>query len=289
MLGASASYPRKNYPIIESPLKIFFCIIDIMSTTDPFESPTHGAEPIDEQALKKKKLWKNLFLLNLCVSLLLVGLFWLPIKLVQMEKFTSSSSVNLPKTGVVVPITVGNVPAQTISNVASSDLLATKLTVINASSENDWVYFDFSRGKVVKIHDKSSIEWDLAFRRSKVISNGGATNKFGKAGLINLGTLDFNQVVEAPLKEYVQDKATRTETENPILLKWYRYNYLTHKLSAKPNTYAVKTANGEYVKVKFLDFYCANKETGCIKMQYVYQDNGSNQFTKSASGLKPPA
>ena len=253
-----------------------------MSNTDPFESTARSAEPVEGQALKKKKLWRNLFLLNLCISLLLIGLYWVPIKMIQLESFVDSPSVNLPKEGVV-PIS-DNAPAQPIKRSTPSNLLETKLTVINASSEDSWVYFDFSRGEVVNIHDKTSLEWDLAFRRSKVISNGGATNKFGKAGLIDLGSLNFDQVVDVPLDNYIPDMATRTETENPILLKWYRYNYLTHKLSAKPNTYAVRTANSKYVKVKFLDFYCANKETGCIKMQYVYQNNGSNQFTKSASG-----
>lgn len=250
-----------------------------MPDTDPFSSAS-VAEPIDH-SLKKRKLWRNLFLFSLCVSILLIGLFWVPIKMIQMEKFVSSPSVNLPKEGVVP---IRNNPAQPIKGSKPSNLIETKLTVINASSENDWVYFDFSRGKVVTIYDKTSLEWDLAFRRSKVISNGGATNKFGKAGLIDLGALNFDQVVDVPTDNYTADMATKTETENPILLKWYSYNYLTHKLSAKSNTYAIKTANNKYVKVKFLDFYCANKETGCIKMQYVYQDNGSNQFTKSASG-----
>ena len=189
--------------------------------------------------------------------------------------------MNLPKEGVVP---ISDTPAQPVIGSTPTNLLETKLTVINASSENDWVYFDFSRGKVVKIHDKTSLEWDLAFRRSKVISNGGATNKIGKAGLINLGSPHFDQVVDVPINNYTPDMSTKTETENPILLKWYSYNYLTHKLSAKANTYAMKTADSKYAKVKFLDFYCANKETGCIKMQYVYQDNGSNQFTKPASG-----
>ena len=252
-----------------------------MPNTDPFESDAHGTKPTEGQALEKKKLWRNLFLLNLCISILLIGLYWVPIKMVQLESFVGSSSVNLPKEGVVP---ISNTPAQSEKHSVLSNLLETKLTVINASSQDNWVYFDFSRGEVVDIHDKTSLEWDLAFRRSKVISNGGATNKFGKAGLIDLGSLSFDEVVDVPLDDYTPDIATRTETENPILLKWYRYNYLTHKLSAKPNTYAVKTANSKYVKVKFLDFYCVNKETGCIKMQYVYQRNGSNQFTKSASG-----
>ena len=238
--------------------------------------------PKEERTLKKKKLWRNLFLLNLCISLLLIGFYWVPIKMVQLESFVDSPSVNLPKEGVVPISNTSSV--QPAKSSTPSNLLETKLTVINASSEKNWVYFDFSRGGVVEIHDKTSLEWDLAFRRSKVISNGGATNKFGKAGLINLGSPNFDRVVDVPTNNYTPDMSTKTETENPILLKWYSYNYLTHKLSAKANTYAMKTADSKYAKVKFLDFYCANKETGCIKMQYVYQDNGSNQFTKPASG-----
>ena len=84
----------------------------------------------------------------------------------------------------------------------------------------------------VKIHDPTSLEWDLAFRRGKVISNGGATNKFGKAGLVDLGDVQFETLLEVPQQNYVQDITTRTETENPVLLKWYKYNYLTHKLTA---------------------------------------------------------
>ena len=248
----------------------------------PYKSMSQNSELRAEQVLKKKKLWRNLFLLNLGISFLLVGLYWVPVKMVQLESFVDSPSVNLPKEGVV-PIS-NSTTAQPIKGSTPSNILETKLTVINASSEDNWVYFDFSRGQVVDIHDKTSLEWDLAFRRSKVISNGGATNKFGKAGLINLGSLNFNQVIDVPLDNYTPDIATKTETQNPILLKWYSYNYLTHKLTAKPHTYAVKTADNKYVKVKFLNFYCTNKETGCIKMQYVYQDNGSNEFTKSASG-----
>ena len=254
-----------------------------MSTTDPFESPVHATKPgpVDKQELKKKKLWKNLFLLSLCITVLLIAAFWLPAKMIQMENFLGSPSVNLPKEGEADgPPVLPTAPAAVLPN-----LISPRVVMINASSENDWVYFDFSRGGVVKIQDQTSLEWDLAFRRSKVISNGGATNKFGKAGLVDLGnSTEFNQIPEAPLNNYIQDSATRTETENPILLKWYRYNYLTHKLTPKSNTYAVKTADEKFAKIKFLNFYCANKETGCIQMQYVYQASGSNKFLKPAAG-----
>jgi hypothetical protein len=31
-----------------------------------------------------------------------------------------------------------------------------------------------------------------------------------------------------------------------------------------------------------LNFYCDNKEVGCVTIRYVYQDNGTNSFLKSA-------
>ena len=169
-----------------------------------------------------------------------------------------------------------------------ANLLDTQFVTVNASSDKDWAYFDFSRGGVVKIHDPSSLEWDLAFRRGKVISNGGATNKFGKAGLIDLKSGKFDEVTEVPTEPYIPDIATRTETENPVLLKWYKYNYLTHRLTAKKNIYAVRTANNKYAKVQFISFYCDNKETGCIKMRFSYQNDGSPRFVKNRRRVHHP-
>ena len=151
---------------------------------------------------------------------------------------------------------------------------------MNASSEKEYVYFNLRSGKVVKIHDPSSLEWDLAFRRSKVITNGGASSKLGKAGLIDLGAIEFDKVTEVPKENYVLDVSTRTDTENPVVLKPYNYNYLTHKLSAKKNVYAARTADSKFAKFQFLDFYCDNKEVGCITLRFVYQGNGSNSFLK---------
>jgi len=116
-------------------------------------------------------------------------------------------------------------------------------------------------------------------------TNGGATNKFGKAGLLDLKESDFDVVAQAPLENYIEDVTTKTETQNPILLKWYSYNYLTHKLTAKKNVYAVRTADSKFAKVQFMSFYCENKETGCIKMRYSYQGNGSNSFLNNSIGL----
>ncbi len=72
---------------------------------EPFQSLPQTPD-LHTGALKKRKLWKNLFLLNLCLSLVLVGLFWLPAKLVQMDKFLSSPSVNVPQKGEIAETTL---------------------------------------------------------------------------------------------------------------------------------------------------------------------------------------
>ncbi len=236
----------------------------------------------ETEADKKRGLWRKLFWLNLCVSLALVGSFWLPEKLVKLQKFLDSPSVDVPGEGKMAKKEKKKTePAP----VQAKNQLNSRVTTVNASSEKDYVYFNLRSGKVVKIHDPSSLKWDLAFRRSKVITNGGASSKLGKAGLIDLGSIEFDKVTEVPKENYVLDVSTRTDTENPVVLKPYNYNYLTHKLTAKKNVYAARTADSKYAKFQFLDFYCDNKEVGCITIRFVYQGNGSNSFLKSAGNF----
>ena len=232
---------------------------------------------------KKRQMWRKLFWLNLCITLVLVGSFWLPEKLIRLQEFLDSPSVDVPEEGEIVKKEIQKEEPVIIK---MGRLLNARVTTVNASSEKEYVYFNLQSGKVIKIHDPSSLKWDLAFRRSKIITNGGASSKLGKAGLIDLGSVEFDKVTEVPKDNYVLDVSTRTDTENPAILKPYNYNYLTHKLKAKGNVYAAKTADNKFAKFQLLDFYCDNKEVGCIKIRFVYQGNGSNSFLKSASDLK---
>jgi len=248
---------------------------------DSFDSSSNDSRPqLSPEALKKRKLWRNIFILNLCVTIFLIGLFWLPVKLEQMGGFLDSPSMKDKQNGGPSRNFGG---AQSVAGV-NPNLLPTNTIVIDATNEEEWTYFDFSRGEQVKIHDTSSLEWDLAFRRGNIITNGGATNKFGKAGLIDLGEVSFDAVESVPLRDFIADTATRTQTENPVLLQWYKYNYITHKLTARKNIYVIRTADGKFSKVQFMSFYCADKQPGCIQMKYVYQGEGTKSFLKDNSG-----
>ncbi len=102
--------------------------------------------------------------------------------------------------------------------------------------------------------------------------------------MIDLGEVSFDAVENVPLREFTVDTATRTQTENPILLQWYKYNYITHKLTARKNVYVMRTSDGKYAKIQFLSFYCADKQPGCIQMKYAYKDEETKSFLKDNSG-----
>lgn len=246
--------------------------------TEPFDTPHVHAEPeMGPDALRKKKMWRNFFILSLCITLVLMGIWWLPLKFAQINNFmtTSSMSAKKKKDGSAIM-------GQTQNSIAgNTNLITAKMFMVDARDEEHWSYFDFSRGKQVRIHDRSSLEWDLAFRRGKIISNGGVTNKIGKAGLLDLGEINFNAVEVVPPKPLVQDVHGSSEPESKVLAQWYKYNYLTHKLTARKNVYILRTADGNYAKLQFMSFYCADKQPGCIQIKYVYQEDGSKSFLKA--------
>lgn len=154
-----------------------------------------------------------------------------------------------------------------------------------------WVFFDFSRGGVVSdvTSFKDPLSWDLAFRRAKIVSNGGNTNKKGKVAVSKLKTTDFDIVTKVPENvEFIKDNKppNKFDPQNTNLEKWYSYNFLNHKLKSHSSVFIIKTAEGNYAKMQILNYYCEKEEkkiSSCYTIKYVYQGNGSESFVNYAS------
>lgn len=163
-------------------------------------------------------------------------------------------------------------------------LVGPVMYTLDARALNHWTFFDFSRGSVVEVPHQFSLAWDLAFQRHKIIANGGATNPKGKGAILNLGGVGFEAVTEAPADGYLTDTIAaigpeRIETENLAIKAWYRYNFITHLLRAKPNVYVIRTAAGKFAKVRIVSYYCeGGNSSGCFTFEYVYQGDGSRRF-----------
>ena len=168
---------------------------------------------------------------------------------------------------------------------------------VNAKDRNSWMLVEFTTGNTIQISETEAetdkinqSNWDLGFSRTKIISNGGKTNPFGKTGIINLGSIDFDEVKSAPQNGYVQDHRSLGNLINKELAGWYNYRTRTHNIESKRNVYVLKLNNGIFMKMRILNYYCGQKdkecrsmictreEAACLTIEYVLAQQGSQEF-----------
>ena len=189
---------------------------------------------------------------------------------------------NLPVLSSVDPAEVGKKITDTI------------IYTFAASTIDQWVYFDFSRGSVVS--DVSSLKdvmnWDIALRMTKIVSNGGDTNEPGKVTIAKLDTSDFDSVLEVPENaKFLKDvkPPNKSDTQNDSFENWYSYKSFSHKIKPFDNVYLIKTAEGSYAKMQILNYYCKDDKEeikGCYTIKYVYQGDGTKRFENKTTPVK---
>ena len=170
------------------------------------------------------------------------------------------------------------------------------LIKVDATSRSKWTLVDFSTGKTYNINDlekeKSKLKsypWDVGFKRTKIISNGGLTNREGIVGLKNMGPIDFDSLANVPVTGYVQDAKSYGKILNKAIVDWYLYRTRTHNIESQKNVYVVRMAEGGYLKMRILNYYCSRdesecktvmcsrQEAACYGIEYVLSD-GNRQF-----------
>jgi hypothetical protein len=139
---------------------------------------------------------------------------------------------------------------------------------VDARSRKDWVYFSFRQGTAVSA-SRDSTDWDLAFRRTDLLTNSGDTNPRARGGAVDLQEIPLADAV-VPNQGYLADTTHEDRgLENPALHKWYRYDWTTHIITSKEHTYALRTATGEVVLLTLVSYYCDDGSSGCITFRYV--------------------
>ena len=169
---------------------------------------------------------------------------------------------------------------------------------VDASSRDIWALVDFASGKTHRVSDADfeagrlgKINWDMGFQRTKIITNSGETNPNGKAGVVNLGKVDFDKVAEAPANGYKQDSRAWGKISNPSLSDWYVYRTRTHNVESQRNVYVARVAENRFMKFRILNYYCSHQEAdcattmcsreeaGCLSIEYQIQEEGKNSFS----------
>lgn len=148
----------------------------------------------------------------------------------------------------------------------------------------EYTKFSFATGTSTQ----STTDWDIAFRGTSIIINGGASagaadepERTGNAGAYIVNST-FADVTEVETGSFLQDSET-----GAVLSNWYTYaGPPTHEISPTPGKILIiRTHDGKYAKVEILSYYenaQPNAEYNNYRyytFNYVYQPNqGETSF-----------
>lgn len=166
------------------------------------------------------------------------------------------------------------------SKVESLPMLSSEL-IIDSSSEESWVYFDLDaylenpesiQGSIFD-DAENNVDWDIAFQRYQIMSNGGISGS-GNVEIAIIKDQGYSTIDQAPSTGYQVDAEDSEEDEdaNPDYVfnqadAWYSYDISTHTLKSKAYTYIVKTTQGNYFKIAIDDYYNEVGDSGYLTMR----------------------
>ncbi len=133
--------------------------------------------------------------------------------------------------------------------------------------------------------DSNSTNWDIGFKGTTIIANGGTSGP-GQGGAIVREGL-FEDLADAPATGYSVDSAQGYAVPSGSGNGWYNYNPVAMVLSPIPGRFiVVRTADGKYAKVRILSYYQGapdpvdpfSDQERYYTFEFVYQPDGSTQL-----------
>jgi hypothetical protein len=171
------------------------------------------------------------------------------------------------------------VAAKTATNIHAP--VTTDRTVNPPSESGEFTKFNLRTGAIV-----SDDSWDIAFRGTSIIVNGGAAigltdepERKGN-GSLALETGVFGSILEAPeAAAFKQDAAGTYALTKGSGNGWYTYNPQTNQISPiAGKVLVVKTNDGHYAKIEIISYYKDNDASNPANgryytFNYVYNPN----------------
>lgn len=202
---------------------------------------------------------------------------FLKVSLLALFIFTASCSSDDDKNEVTPVVTTK------VSNLAAPQTGGQGQPVGGAFTK-----FSFSQNKIVT--DNS---WDIAFRGTTIIVNGGA--KIGITdepertgnGAVSIASGTFASVTAFPAAStFAQDASTVYSIPTGSGKGWYTYNAETHIISPiAGKVFVVKTHDGKYAKFEILSYYkdapaspTQTSESPYYTFNFAYQANSTTTF-----------
>lgn len=166
--------------------------------------------------------------------------------------------------------------------VAPVDGAVTAATLtVDATDNSVWTHVSLREGAIVEVTDPAAdARWDLAFNRVNIRTNSG-TSGTGLGGAVEASVTVFDEVLEVPVDAAFEADVMvppsapgGTEvSQSPVLGAWWDYNLETHQVSPADKTFLVRTADGDFAKVRIETYV-----SGVYTLKVAYAGPGSSAF-----------
>ena len=151
-------------------------------------------------------------------------------------------------------------------------------------TKGKFTFFSFATGGVIPNADSLTNKWDLGFRGTTIIVNGGA-NRIGNGGAIIKSDL-FENITTAPLDGYSLDGASGYAIPAGSGNGWYTYDGATQTIvPTAGKVIVIRTGTGRYAKMEILSYYkdapaAPTNQTPSryYTFRYIYQPDGTVKF-----------
>lgn len=182
----------------------------------------------------------------------------------------------------VTSSTVNSLPADTIIGLANGQPFGA----------GKFTFFSLANNKVVANSDSNSVNWDIAFRGTTIITNGGNSGPGAGGAFIYTGTFDALTTIPTDSTFKVDNAPASYAITTGSNKGWYVYDYVNNLITPIPGrVLVIRTANGKYAKIEILNYYKggvtpAATASDAVKMsdqryytfRFSYQANGTKVF-----------
>ncbi|RAJ80305.1 heme-binding HmuY-like protein [Chitinophaga dinghuensis] len=149
----------------------------------------------------------------------------------------------------------------------------------DVANKGSFTLYSLADNKVVPNSDSATSKWDIGFRATTIIVNGGVSGPGNATAQVMSGV--YNDLTVAPETGYIADAAA-----TKAIGAWYTYNMDTHIISPTAGKFIVlKTAAGKYAKLEVTSYYkdapvppVATSVSRYYHFRYVLQADGTRNF-----------
>lgn len=204
------------------------------------------------------------------------------------KKENSSTPADTSNNGTLKVFTLGkittvqNLPADTIIGIASTG---------QPYGSGKYTFFSIERKEIVASSDSATLIWDLGFRGTTIIINGGIDRAGNGGAFIWNGV--FDNITSVPA-----DSTFQTDNAGSYAIPigsgkgWYNYNGPVNLVTPIPGkVLIIRTASGKYAKMEILNYYKGGetpsssasddiklKEQRYYSFRFIYQPEGTMIF-----------